>query len=374
MFDCSVIMAGGSGTRLWPASSVNLPKQFLPLPSQKEKTFFHAALDRALAVSGTDAGSVMVIAGRTHVPHIKSICAGYGEEDLRRILLIPEPEAKGTAAAVACAAIFVERFSDAPRSMLVLTSDHVIEPETDFVKQACSLVPYIRHGGLAVFGIAPRYAETAYGYIEAAGTDLPPGLVFTVNSFHEKPNKATAKKYLESGNFFWNSGMFAFSSDFILNEFKKNSSSVLAPFEKLPVPGTDAYTYDGGIRVLEHWNGLDAAYRETNPLPFDVAVAEKCGSVVMAKAAFGWSDVGSWDEYARLSVPMTENVFCVESASCFVDSPLPVAICGVDNLIVVIRDGVNGTPPAVLITKKGESQRVKELVELIKSRGCHTLL
>jgi mannose-1-phosphate guanylyltransferase/mannose-6-phosphate isomerase len=374
MFDCSVIMAGGSGTRLWPASNLNHPKQFLPLPNQKEKTFFHAALDRALAVSGPDASSVIVIAGRAHIPHIKSICATYGRDDLRRIVLIPEPEAKGTAAAVACAAVFVECFFGAPRSIFVLTSDHIIEPEADFVIQARSLAPLIRDGGLAVFGIAPRYAETAYGYIEAAGADAPPDSVVKVNSFHEKPDKATAEKYLDAGNFFWNSGMFAFSSGFILNEFKKYSAGILAPFEKLSVPAGDAYTHCDCVRVLEHWQGLDAAYRETRSESFDVAISERCGNVIMAKAMFNWSDVGSWDEYARLSVSRTENVFCVDSEKCFVDSRIPVALCGVDNLIVVVRDGMNGEPPAVLITKKGETQRVKELVELIKSSGRHTLL
>lgn len=367
-------MAGGSGTRLWPASSLKHPKQFLPLPNQKEKTFFHAALDRALAASRPATSNVIIMAGRAHIPHIKNICTTYGGDDLRRMILIPEPEAKGTAAAIACAAVFAERFSDAPRSMLVLTSDHIIEPEASFIEQARSLVPHIRRGGLAVFGIAPRYAETAYGYIEAAETEASSRGIFTVKSFHEKPDKTTAEKYLSAGNFFWNSGMFAFSSDFILKEFKKSAHDVLSPFEKLSAPAEESYTDSGGLRVLEHWRGLDAAYHETRPESFDVAISEKCGKVVMAKAVFDWSDVGSWDEYARLSVPRTENVFCVDSASCFVDSPIPVALCGVDNLIVVICDGANGAPPAVLITKKGETQRVKEVVELIKASGCHKLL
>jgi mannose-1-phosphate guanylyltransferase len=353
---------------------LNHPKQFLPLPNQKEKTFFHAALDRALSVSCPSAGSVIIIAGRAHIPHIKRICATYERDDLRRMVLIPEPEAKGTAAAVACAAVFAEHISDAPRSMLVLTSDHIIEPETDFILQARSLEPRIRDGGLAVFGIAPRYAETAYGYIEAAQTDAASSGIFTVNSFHEKPDKTSAEKYLSAGNFFWNSGMFAFSSDFVLDEFKKYSAGILAPFEKLSAPAADEYTESGGLSILEHWQGLDAAYQETDFESFDVAISEKCANVIMAKAAFAWSDVGSWDEYARLSPPRSENVFCIDSGSCFVDSRIPVALCGVDDLIIVVRDGVNGEAPAILISKKGETQRVKELVDLIKSSGCHKLL
>jgi mannose-1-phosphate guanylyltransferase/mannose-6-phosphate isomerase len=371
MFDDCVIMAGGSGTRLWPASSLKHPKQFLPLPGQNEKTFFHAALDRALAVTGAGEGRVIIIAGAAHVPHIENICSSYRQSDTRRMVLIPEPEAKNTAAAVACAAVFAECTSNAARrSILVLTSDHVIRPEADFLKQTRDLEPRIRGGGLAVFGINPHTPETGYGYIEAAAPPLSGG-IFAVKSFHEKPDKAQAEKYLKAGNFFWNSGMFAFSSDFILNEFKKNALLVSSPFERLSAPEAGAYTNRGGLCVVEAWRGLDAAYREAERVSFDIAIAEKCKNVIMAKAGFEWFDVGSWDEYARLSTPRGENVFSAGSGSCFVDSAIPVALCGVDNLIVIVREGPK---PAILIAKKGETQRVKEIVELIKAGGGEALL
>jgi mannose-1-phosphate guanylyltransferase len=352
----------------------------LPLPGQKEKTFFHAALDRALTVTDSNQGRVIVIASGAHITQIKNICASYSKNDIQRMILIPEPEAKNTAAALACAAVFVERSSGveasaARRSILVLTSDHVIKPEADFVKQVWTLEPYIQGGGLAVFGINPSSPETGYGYIEAALNNGPlPGGIFAVNSFHEKPDKTSAEKYLKAGNFFWNSGIFAFSSDFILNEFKKNAPLVLAPFENLPVPGSASYTNSGGIRILENWNGLDNAYRETKQIPFDVAIVEKCKNVIMVKAAFEWLDIGSWDEYARLSAPCSENVFSTGSSSCFVDSAVPVALCGVDNLIVVVREGENGEKPAILIAKKGETPRIKEIVELNKQSGNEALL
>jgi mannose-1-phosphate guanylyltransferase/mannose-6-phosphate isomerase len=370
MFDDCVIMAGGAGTRLWPASRKDYPKQFLPLPTQKEKTFFHTALDRAFALSGADGARVIVVAGRGHIPHIENCCAAYSKDFLRRVTLIPEPEPKNTAAAIACAAVFAKLGSNTaasgglPRSILVLTSDHIIEPEADFVKQACELEPRIRQGGLAVFGIPPRSAETGYGYIETDGG------VFNVASFHEKPDKATAEKYLKAGNFFWNSGMFAFRSDFILSEFKKNAAGVLTPFEKLTAPDAAAYRNgEGGVRILENWRGLDEAYHETEQISFDIAITEKCREVIMVKAAFEWYDVGSWDEYARLSVPSEKNIFSVGSSSCFVDSPIPVALCGVEDLIIVVRNGMDGGTPAVLVAKKGETQRVKEIVGLINARG-----
>jgi mannose-1-phosphate guanylyltransferase len=342
----------------------------MPLPNQK-KTFFEAAIDRALAVTEADGGRIIVIAGRAHVPHIKNICAAYPEDCLRRVTLIPEPEAKNTAAAITCAAMFAWLVPNAawrdgqPKAMLVLTSDHVIEPEAEFVKQACSLARHIGQGGLAVFGIPPHSAETGYGYIETSGNVLPDGEVFAVSSFHEKPDRMTAEKYLQAGNFYWNSGMFAFSPDFILNEFRKNAPGVLSPFENLTVPDAACYRNYGGLATLESWPGLDAAYRKTEQVSFDIAIVEKCARVLMAKAAFDWYDVGSWDEYARLSIRQDRNAFSVGSSSCFVDSAVPVALCGVSDLIVVVRNGANGEPSGVLVAKKGETQRVKEVVNLL---------
>jgi mannose-1-phosphate guanylyltransferase len=346
----------------------------MPLPNQ-EKTFFHAALDRAFAAIEADGARVIVIAGRAHIPHIKNICAEYPDDCLRRVTLIPEPQAKNTAAAIACAAVFAERAPNAaardrqPRCMLVLTSDHVIEPEADFVKQVRALEPHLRDGALAVFGIRPYSAETGYGYIETAGNAAPDGGVYTVASFHEKPDRVTAERYLQAGNFYWNSGMFMFRTDFILDEFRKNAPGVLAPFEKLSAPDGSSYRNNGGLKTLEDWQGLDAAYRETEQVPFDIAVVEKCARVVMVKAAFDWHDVGSWDEYARLAVNGNKNVFSAGSASCFVDSPVPVGLCGVDGLIVVVRNGANGEPAGVLVAKKGETQRVKEIAGLINAQN-----
>jgi mannose-1-phosphate guanylyltransferase/mannose-1-phosphate guanylyltransferase/mannose-6-phosphate isomerase len=370
-------MAGGSGTRLWPASNRQHPKQFLAMPGEKIKTFFNAALDRALNVTAPD-GRIIIIAGNNHVPHVKKICSLYGKDALQKMLLIPEPAAKNTAPAIACAAIYTQRVAKNNRNMLVLTSDHIIESEKDFAEQAVKLSAYTKYSSLAVFGITPRYAETGYGYIETAGTgndDTP----VPVKSFHEKPGKETAQKYLEAGNFFWNSGMFAFSTDFIIGEFKKYSPEVLSAFEQLAAPGEKDYANYGGLSVLEKWPGLEEAYANTKSVAFDVAIAEKCRNVIMARAAFNWFDVGSWDEYARLSdvapnngAVKKEEPFAVQSASCFVDSDIPVALCGVDDLVVVIRAG--GKNPVALITRKGQTQQIKDIVELIKSKGQDHLL
>jgi mannose-1-phosphate guanylyltransferase len=147
--------------------------------------------------------------------------------------------------------------------MLVLTSDHVIGPLEAFradAEKAAALAMGTSPGAvpsLVVFGIAPSRPETGYGYIEAADGDSPAGGCFRALSFREKPDRETAERFLAAGNFYWNSGMFAFNSDFMLEQFRKNEPELLAPFEGLSVSGESAYTVHRGIRVLENWSGLE---------------------------------------------------------------------------------------------------------------------
>lgn len=396
MFDDCIIMAGGLGTRLWPASSSRLPKQFLPGPGGL--SFFRASVERGLAVSGR----LIIIAGKGHTRHVLEACDSLSGSEKARIVLIGEPLARNTAPAIACGAVFAERTAGRGRKMLVLTSDHVIGPLEVFradAEKAAALVAGTGPGAapaLVVFGITPGRPETGYGYIEAAGEGLSPdaapnaacgghgnhegrpaGGCFRALSFREKPDRETAEKFLAAGNFYWNSGMFAFTSGFILDEFRKNEPEVLSPFEKLPVPGEGAYTARGGIAALENWPGLEAAYSAARAVSIDYAVAEKCRSVMMVRAGFDWFDVGSWDEYAKLPAVRGEgaDVFGADTASsCFVDSDIPVALCGAEDLIVVIRSGKDGGPASALIAKKGETQRLKAVVEQIRAAGRTELL
>ncbi|MDR1506742.1 MAG: mannose-1-phosphate guanylyltransferase [Treponema sp.] len=383
MFNDCIIMAGGSGTRLWPASSSQLPKQFLPL---RDHSFFSAAVDRALAVIDRDKKSrVIIIAGKGHVTHIVKACANYSGEDLRRLLLIPEPEAKNTAPAIACAAMYTDWMTGAERKMLVLTSDHIIEPLEKFKIDAAAAEAFAQADKLAVFGIAPRRPETGYGYIEAgtllsAKAEQPE--VYGVQSFREKPDREKAERFIEAGNFYWNSGMFAFSSKFILDEFWKNAPSVILPFKKLRAPDERSFRTERGLRILWEWLDLREAYREAEAVSFDYAIAEKCSSTIMVRAGFNWTDVGSWDEYAALagtgedgvSHPEETEVFQTGSKNCFVDSDMPVALVGVEDLVVAVRSGKSGRDGTVLISKKGETQKVKEIVEQIRKKGRTELL
>jgi mannose-1-phosphate guanylyltransferase len=168
--------------------------------------------------------------------------------------------------------------------------------------------------------------------------------------------------------------MFGFSAQFMAGEFHRNAPDSFSPFEKLPPPAPESYTIEEGIPVLRNWQGLREAYRAVRNISFDYAIAEKCRNTVMVAASFDWFDVGSWDEYARLSGDRGSEVYNSGSASCFVDADIPVALCGVKDLIVTVRSGKDGSPQAVLIAKKGESQRVRDIVEQIKTAGRQDLL
>ena len=391
MFNDIIIMAGGSGTRLWPASTSMRPKQFLPLPpdpsrrrtgKEKHYSFFTAALDRALSLIG-DTGDehVIIIAGKNHINPVVEECAALEEHDRKKLILIPEPAAKGTAPAIACALNYINWIaSGRDRNIMVLTSDHIIKPMSVFKTDASAAAAMAQADKLVVFGIKPERPETGYGYLEAAEAltihpDKSVGAreryepdVFGVASFREKPDLKKAKSYIESDKFYWNSGMFAFSSKFMLAEFQRIAPEVIIPFRELWAPNEHSHHIRNGLKILEAWENMEAAYHKTRANSFDYAIAEKCSQTVMVKAGFSWKDIGSWDEYARLITDTGSEVYGHKD-TCFVDSDIPVALCGVDDLIVVVRSGRDGRPPAVLISKKGETQKVREIVEEIRAAG-----
>ena len=388
-------MAGGSGTRLWPASTSSRPKQFLGLPKgsktpEESLSFFLAAIERALAVTGnSDDSHVIIVAGRKHINPIVEECSRLSAAERKRLVLIPEPLAKNTAPAIACALHYIDWVAAGrERNILVLTSDHIIKPLEAFKTDANAAAAMAQADKLVVFGIQPQRPETGYGYIEAAeALTLPPAEsvnhcgryepeVFGVASFREKPDMKTAQKFIEAKKFYWNSGMFAFSSKFMLAEFRRSEPELILPFSKLWAPNQHSYTTMGDLRVLENWANLEKAYDTTKAISFDYAIAEKCESTVMVKAGFSWTDVGSWDEYSKLAKSTDAEVYGSQAAkdSCFVNSDIPVALCEVEDLIVVVRSGKDGGAPAVLISKKGETQHVKDIVEEIKAAGKTELL
>jgi len=368
MFDDCLIMAGGSGTRLWPASSSRLPKQFLP--ASENLSFFSMAVERALAVTGSS-GKVIIITGKDHVQNVIADSKKLSAKDKKRLIVIREPAAKNTAPAVACAVSY-SLLEKKKRNMLVLTSDHIIKPLENFKKDAALAAKTAAEGNLVVLGIPPTRPETGYGYIEIAKTTKES--IYRVSAFHEKPDLQTAKKYSASKLFFWNSGMFAFNNIFMAEQFLLNTPDVYTPFEKLKKPDTSDFVVSGGIKVLNSWKGLENAYKKTKKISFDYAIAEKCRKTSMIRVNFDWIDIGNWEEYAKICKINNSQVFSVSGNTCFVDSDIPVALAGVEDLIIVIRTKKNGEPKAALITKKGHTQKVRDIVELIKKDGKTGLL
>jgi len=259
------ILAGGSGTRLWPLSNPAMPKPFVPLG--KMGSLYDEAVKRALALSPS---LVFTVAAEKILP----FCAREGVELLR------EPCARNTAPAVALAGAYLKRKLGEEAVLIVLPADHSIPETAKFRERFLALAGLAkRKNGFGLIGIAPTYPATGYGYIE---TGAPEGEGFKVSSFREKPDEAAAAKMVDSGRFLWNSGMFAFPVGLLESEMKKHSPEYVKASESYVETG-DEKTYTG-----------------LRPDSIDYALMEKTGSVYVVKSDFRWSDVGNFKSLYEL--------------------------------------------------------------------------
>jgi len=190
--DC-LIMAGGSGTRLWPASNSRKPKQFLSAAKDGKDSFFSLSLERAFRIVAESDGRVIVIMGKTHLPFVIAACSKLSAAEKKRIVLIPEPDAKNTAPAIACAIEYAGKTGGWNRTMIVLTSDHIIKPLDAFIKNLNIGAQFAEQNKLVVFGIPPLGPETGYGYIKTAEKLVDD--VYAVAMFTEKPDLKTAEQF-----------------------------------------------------------------------------------------------------------------------------------------------------------------------------------
>ncbi len=357
------ILAGGSGTRLWPASRASAPKQLIDLGTGGG-SLFQQTLARAIGLQ--PAGRLLVVTHESQAPAVRAqadatLQALGAAEAGRRLAILPEPQARNTAPAICCACAWLEARGQGGGPLLVLAADHSIEPQERFAAAVQRAAALAAGGRLVVFGVQPTRAETGYGYIEA-GEPLKEG--FVVRSFHEKPDEATARSYVEAGGFYWNSGMFAFTPAAFLDEALALAPDVARPFADARPALAKLEPRDG---LVADDGTLDALYRGLRSIAVDYAVMEKSRRIAMVPADFQWSDVGSWDEVARLGRGRGE-VASAQAAGNFVQSDIPVALAGVSDLIVVVRDGV------CLVCRRGGSQLVREVVDQIKARGRTDLL
>ena len=373
MADATIIMAGGSGTRLWPASTSTTPKQLLRIGGSV--SLIQQALIRAMAA--TPEGPIVIV---THVDQVASIQDHVEELSTRqrsdhgvdtaelsgRTVFLPEPVGRNTAPAIALGVSYIRSVLDDSARVLVLTADHVIRPVDQFARDAESAATLAAAGYLVCFGIAPDRPETGYGYIKA-GPALGSGR--RVEGFTEKPDEPTAERYLSDGDYLWNSGMFCFTAAQFWSELAMHEPAIVRAFEAHGMPGVTAAA--SGIKVADA-EALRPLYEELPRISIDYALMERSSRVGVVPATFEWSDVGSWDEVARLApaggAVGSEPVIEIESTGNYVDSDLPVAICGLDDLHVVVRNG------CVLVCRRGSSQLVKNVVEHARTAGYDQIL
>lgn len=350
-----VIMAGGNGSRLWPLSRVLYPKQFLRL--EGDYTMLQQTVRR---LDDLNCGAPLVICNDEH----RFLVA----EQLRAIHklannIILEPAGRNTAPAIALAALTA--LQTAPEGsdplLLVLAADHVIRDEAAFTTAVQAAIPYAESGKLVTFGIVPTTAETGYGYIKRGVATGETQAAYTVAQFVEKPDQKTAEHYLESGDYYWNSGMFLFRASRYLAELQQFRPDIYAACERaLGKPSSDM----DFVRVDK------AAFLACPEDSIDYAVMEKTQDAMVVPLAAGWSDVGSWSSLWDISTKdAAGNVFrgdVLQHGSdnnyVFAESGL-VSLVGVDNLVVV------QTKDAVLVADKHQVQDVKKIVESLKAAG-----
>ncbi|AEE16937.1 mannose-1-phosphate guanylyltransferase [Treponema brennaborense] len=364
MFTDAVILAGGFGERLWPASQPHCPKQFLSLDGGI--SFLQTSLLRAIALQIP--GKIILITRRDLLELAANHCRNLAEhaddavrEKIKRdVLVVAEPSPKHTAAPVMLACRLLEKIApETDHSIIVLTSDHVISPIDAFVADSQKAYDIARKGNFVCYAIRPTEPATGFGYIKSGEPLAGDGSTFKIAAFKEKPDAQTAQRYLDSGEYWWNSGMFAFTSAFFKAEAKRFVPEMYEAFKALkhsPLPVTG---YFNGIPYVERWDGMNEAYERTPAISLDTAIAERTDRACAVKASFSWDDVGSWDAFEKFFTESPSKTAVISSKNCFVYSDIPVALCGVDDLIIVIKNG------NALVMKKGSSALVREAAQKI---------
>ena len=333
-----VILSGGSGTRLWPMSTPDHPKQFLPLTSAE--TMFQQTLARVDDPARYSAP--LIVANARHQALIEAQLGG------RDATLLLEPAARNTAPAIALAALA------APDALLlVMPSDHVITNSAAFQDAIDAALPHANAGWLVTFGISPDAPETGYGYIQL-GDALAAG-VHQVARFVEKPDAARATEMLATGDHVWNGGIFLFRADGYVAALADHAPDMLAAV-------TSAMNNAARSGIVVHPEAASFAASPSDSI--DYAVMEKAARVAVVPVSMGWSDVGSWDALAGLAVPdgdgnaLAGDIVTVDTRNCLIKSDgLRIATIGLEGLTIIAAGN------DILIMPKGRAQDVKKVIE-----------
>ena len=337
----ALILAGGSGTRLWPLSTDDRPKPFLPLAG--EASLLRETHGRAARLTGE--GNVLFSARASHAPHLAKEFPGL---DARRLVL--EPDRRNTAPAIALAALAVAD-EDPGAVLVVLPSDQAVRDADEFHRALSLAVASAAKGdAFLTLGIPPSRPETGFGYLEA-GKETEAG-VREVVRFVEKPPLADAERFAVSGNHFWNAGIFAFSVRLLFSEMERLCPDVLASMRA-------AYA----ARRAGDAAGFDAAFRSCRSISIDYAVMEKAAAVRTVPSGCGWSDLGSWEAVLEFrggadgrSVLVGEAIEEGGSGNLVLAGERPVRLLGLSDVVVDSPDGV-------LVMKRGGSDLLRASVE-----------
>ena len=353
-----IILSGGAGTRLWPLSWGDHPKQFLPLVS--ERTMIQETL---LRLKGLELGRPVVCCGEGHrfmvaqqIGEVMKDVAGAGLEKGPQILLEPMPKNTAPAIAAACCAAMKQ---DEEAVVVVLPSDHVIADVQAFQEAVKVAAVNAQKGYLVTFGIVPTFPATGYGYVKASGA-LADG-AFTLEKFVEKPCLEKAQEYLASGEYAWNSGMFVFKASVFLQELKTYNPQ-MAEFS---VKAFENAAVDADFIRLDK-----ESFAQIEGDSIDYAVMEKTTKGRIVKLNAGWDDVGSWSALYDISKKdehmnclKGDDIITIDTTSSYIrGGKRTVAVIGLDDVVIVDSDD------SLLVAAKGKVQDVKKVAEIIKAR------
>lgn len=354
----AVVMAGGTGSRLWPLSRELYPKQFLQLSGE------HSLLQTTLLrLSNLSCETPLVI---TNEQHRFIVAEQLRQIDQLRDNIILEPCGRNTAPAIALSAFSaLKRNEQEEPLLLVLAADHIITKEKIFCDAIQKAIPIAENGSIVTFGIVPEYAETGYGYIERdtdvlSLSNVAEGEFYRVKNFVEKPDRLTAEKYISSGNYFWNSGMFMFKASAYLEELKKYRPDIYSICEQV---------VSSSYRDLDFIRLPEEIFKDCPAESIDFAVMEKTDRCIVCPVDIGWSDVGSWQSLWDISDKTHTGDVCkgdvltynTKNNYIYSESAL-VAAVGVEDVVIV------QTKDAILVSKKSDVQDVKKIVEMLKSQ------
>ena len=352
----ALIIAGGVGARFWPRSREHTPKQLLEIIGHG--TMIQNTVSRLDPIIPRE--RILIVTNAHQADELQRQLPQIPPENI-----IIEPFGRNTAPAIGLGAeILKKRLGDAV--MVVLPADHLVHDITAFQETLSNAISVATESrGFVTIGVTPTRPETGYGYIQYHRSDEHRAYAaqdaYEVVTFAEKPNIETAKRFLESGDFVWNSGMFIWRVSTILNGIADHLPELAEELDRLE----EHIDTDGFPAALEN------AYGEMRPISVDYGVMEKAGDRYVIPADFGWNDLGSWDEVARI-FPKDESgnavekeMFLKDVRNCHISSANGrfVAAIGVEDLIIIDTDD------AVLVCRKGQSQGVKEVVDFLRKKG-----